>query len=64
MVRRGNKLYPRDRTGRDAEPEGTAAETQEDARRYWEEELERAKRFIEERKQIAVTGRRVSSSDL
>ncbi|PMD45738.1 hypothetical protein L207DRAFT_525084 [Hyaloscypha variabilis F] len=50
VVRRGNKLYPRGRTGRNGEPEGTAVETQEAARQYWREELRRAERFIEERK--------------
>ncbi|KAK1832994.1 hypothetical protein QBC39DRAFT_255371 [Podospora conica] len=46
VVRVGDRLFARGRTGRDGEVEGTAAETQEAAREWWREEVAEAERFI------------------
>lgn len=46
VVRVGNKLFPRNMTGRRGEPEGTLEQTQEAARSWWREEIRDAERLV------------------
>jgi hypothetical protein len=55
VVRKGNKLFPRGRTGTASEPVGTARETQDAARLWWVEEVKEAEQFIYAR-QRRITG--------
>jgi hypothetical protein len=49
VVRRGNKLFPRGKTGRKGEVEGSAKEVQQAARLWWREEIRDAEIFLEAR---------------
>lgn len=46
VVRLGDRLYPRGRTGEHGEPEGTWPETQTAAQAWWQVEVEAAEQFI------------------
>jgi hypothetical protein len=46
VVRSGDKLFPRGRTGRNGEPAGSSLETQESAREWWRQEINAAQRFL------------------
>lgn len=46
VVRVGDKLFPRGRTGQSGEPEGTANETQEAARDWWRQEINAAEKLL------------------
>lgn len=50
LVRVGNKIFPRGRTGRDGEEMGSWEETQEVARAWWKGEVESTEKFVEARK--------------
>jgi len=49
VVKRGNLLWPRGMTGVDGEPAGTAEDTQKTAKKWWEEEVKDAVKFLSAR---------------